>query len=294
MSESRHLHISDFEWSLWNRANRLLPHSQQADNLLTLAWFLRWHKRMPVKGRRMFNDVLYEIKTSGELVSPLRVKTTDKALVKEYVLEKVGAQYNVPTIAVLHSVEECEKFDFPSRCVIKPTHMSGPVMLRTNGQDIDRSKFRRWFATNYYHQTRERNYKSLVPKVIVEEFALGLDAPLDYKILCADGKPGLIQVHRDRFGAHGKNLYDVEWNLLPFEVLRANTKDAIPKPGNLAEMLEVASKLSRDFSFVRVDLYSDGKGIVVGELTHMPANLRAHFHPRSGEAIASRLLFGNV
>ena len=39
------------------------------------------------------------------------------------------------------------------------------------------------------------------------------------------------------------------------------------KPNNLDEMLEVATKLSEGFIFIRVDLYAVGNKITFGELT---------------------------
>lgn len=57
-------------------------------------------------------------------------------------------------------------------------------------------------------------------------------------------------------------------------------------------MLDLAAKISQEFGFVRIDLYSNGVETVLGEITHTPSNLRAHFYPLAGERIASKLLFG--
>ena len=292
MPESLYLKISNTEWYLWSVLNRLLPYSRRGDNLSTLAWFLRWHRRWPKKNRLAYQDVLYNVKTSGELEGPLRVGTSDKELVKEFVTQEIGAEYCVRTLAVLRSVEECSSYTFPERCVIKPTHLSGPVILRKNGEPVDMSKFPQWFSDNYYYRTRERQYLSLQPKVIVEEFALEQDEPLDYKFFCYRGRPGMIQVNSDRFSSQRLNYYDVNWNLLPFEMTYPRNSREMERPANLEEMLSIAARVSSKFSLVRVDLYSDGKRAVVGELTHVPTNLRTHFYPLSGEDIASRLLFG--
>ena len=292
MADSLTLDISNTEWWIWKVVNRLLPYSQFGDNLSTLAWFLRWHKRWPRSSRLRFNDVLYRLKTSGELGNPLRVLTADKALLKEFVAAEIGADYCVPTLAVLESLEACRDFVFPPRCVIKPTHLSGPVILRKNGEPIDRRQFAAWFADNYYFRTRERQYRTLKPKVIVEEYALGLDDPADFKFFCYHGRPGLIQVNRNRYSQHVQDYYDTEWTLQPFEVTYSQSHASWPRPANLGQMLDVASRLSRKFDFVRIDLYSDEVNTVVGEITHIPANIRTHFFPRSGEDIASRLIFG--
>ena len=56
-------------------------------------------------------------------------------------------------------------------------------------------------------------------------------------------------------------------------------------------MLNVADVLSKDFEFLRVDLYTDNKHIYVGELTNWPENGNGYFVPKSSEEIASKLLF---
>ena len=67
----------------------------------------------------------------------------------------------------------------------------------------------------------------------------------------------------------------------------------IVKPNNLDEMLSVASALSHHFSLIRVDLYSDGNQLYVGELTNLHENACGNFSSSADEKEASYLLFGN-
>ena len=62
---------------------------------------------------------------------------------------------------------------------------------------------------------------------------------------------------------------------------------------NLAEMIRVAETLASHFSFIRVDMYSDGQACFVGELTNCPGNASRSFMPADGELRASQILFGN-
>ena len=51
-------------------------------------------------------------------------------------------------------------------------------------------------------------------------------------------------------------MYDLEWNLLPFELQYPSDKNHIIKrPKNLNNMLELAKKLSKGIPHVRVDFY---------------------------------------
>ncbi len=109
------------------RLRRHLPYTRFFDNLYHRLLFLKKHHRFP-KQQMMWNDVWFQIKTSGEIENPLRVYVSDKEQVKDYVRQTIGEKYNVPTIAVLRSPGEVDSFDFPARCAIKPTHASTHVL----------------------------------------------------------------------------------------------------------------------------------------------------------------------
>ena len=69
---------------------------------------------------------------------------------------------------------------------------------------------------------------------------------------------------------HKRNFYDRNWNNLHVTSDCPASDREIERPENLDEMLKVAEKLSEDFPYVRVDLYSvDGK-VYFGELTIYP------------------------
>ena len=66
------------------------------------------------------------------------------------------------------------------------------------------------------------------------------------------------------------DLFDKEWKPI-FEVIPSGLeipgKGDMKKPILFEEMKEIARKLSKDFDFVRVDLYQVGEKIYFGELT---------------------------
>jgi hypothetical protein len=214
---------------------------------------------------------LHEIKRSGELLNPLRVFTTDKELAKIFTAAVAGKEHVVPTIHVLHSAEEIDAYDFPPNCCIKPTHSSQRVILRHDNQEIDKSEIKDWLGHNYYHRTREVNYRDLVPKIIVEELVYPEGEGADFKIFCYKGQPTLIEAHMDRFNDrddHRQYICDTNWNWVPGLTPHSVDKHPIDKPDNLQTMLEVAGKVAAYFEHVRVDLYSDGTRCYVGEITH--------------------------
>jgi teichuronopeptide biosynthesis TupA-like protein len=273
---------------------RFMPHNDLGDWIVALTNFYRCHGRLPRDEGGEFNDALYWLKVSGQLKDPARVRTTDKALLKEYVREHLGDEYNVPMIAVLDTPAETRAFSYPADCVIKPTHMSGEIIMRTMGSPIDFDKIDTWFKTNYYcHKWgwREQNYKALQPRVIVEPLIFGRRSVEDYKVFCVSGAPKAIQVDLDRSTHHTRCLYALTWEMLPYSLCYPIGR-GVDRPKNLDEMLRVSSRLASAFNFVRVDLYTDGQKVYVGELTHCHGNAQEHILPSYREADFAEVLFG--
>jgi hypothetical protein len=242
----------------------------------------------------MWNDVWYQVKTSGEILDPLRVFVTDKEFVKSYVRQKAGDRYVVPTLALLRTADEVDEFPFPRDCCIKPTHASGELVLRKDGEPMDLERIRGWFSLNYYLKSREPHYLRLTPKVIVEPLIFGPDAIDDYKIFCFEGCPRIIQVDVDRFTDHKRKFFDTSWNELDFSIIYPRASREIRRPDNLDEMLAVARVLSQEFPLVRIDQYTNNQRVLVGEITHCPDNAGGIFSPRCAEKPASELMFTGV
>lgn len=268
----------------------VIPDNRFGDRLFSYLAFIIDHKRLP-SDSMTFNDVLYRIKTSEEILDPLRVFVSDKEFVKLYVKAVVGDEYNVPTLDIIRSVKDVDSYEFPANCCIKPTHASGRVIFRRNGEQVDREKIKTWFSVNYYRPGREANYKTLKPKVIVEPLIFGSSNVDDYKFFCFNGVPKIIQVDLDRYLEHRRKYFDADWNEQDFSIIYPKADTAVPKPENLPEMLSIAATLSKDFSFVRVDLYSDGKRLLVGEITHCAECVGGNFVPPSAEKIISNHVF---
>ena len=270
----------------------LIPKNRVGDKVFSKIKFVTHHRRMPTQNL-LFNDVLYQMKTQDEICNPLRVFITDKEFVKIFVKALLDDKYNVPTIAILNNEKQIDSFDFPDTCLIKATHASGLVIIRKNGEDLNRNEIKKWFSINYYHNGREANYKTLKPKVIVEPLIFDNYNVEDYKIHCYKGNPRFIQVDIDRFTNHTRQFFDTTWKALGFEIMYPKPDRKIVKPNNLDEMLSVASALSHHFSLIRVDLYSDGNQLYVGELTNLHGNAGENFSSSADEKEASYLLFGN-
>ena len=88
-----------------------------------------------------------------------------------------------------------------------------------------------------------------------------------------------------------EDFYDTSWNRLDIvEKGYPNRDRALRQPKQLGKMLELARALSRDFPFVRVDLYLVGGKIYFGELTFTPANGIITYEPVATDYEMGKLL----
>jgi hypothetical protein len=268
-----------------------IPRTRFGDKLYAIIIFLVRHERLP-SDRMLLNDVLYRIKTTDEILDPLRVFVSDKEYVKMFIADAVGESYTVPTLGIIEDVRQVRRFDFPGVCCIKATHTSGHVILRKGGEALDFDRMERWFTLNYYHAGREANYKHLRPKIIVEQLLYpGTDFG-EYYLTCYNGAPRMLHVSMHRGQGIERALFDCTWRELDYSIVRPREDHAIERPATFDEMLEVAQALSAPVGgLVRVDMYSDGQTVFVGEITNVSHNAIAVFVPRSAEVEASRMIF---
>ena len=96
----------------WGILSNVLPKTELGDLVYSWAKFVRVHRRLPKRNRKLFNDMLYGSKQSLEIMKPLRTYTTDKEFFKKMVRGEVGAHNVVPTLAVFHTEADVDAFDF--------------------------------------------------------------------------------------------------------------------------------------------------------------------------------------
>lgn len=224
----------------------------------------------PVK----FNDKLQWLKLNW--YDTLAVKCSDKYRVRDYVREKIGAEYLNELYGVYDSVEEIDFNKLPKSFVLKATHGSGFNIICKNKNEINLHKeakeMKRWLKINFFWQSREWVYKDIEPKIICEKYLKDKNnkPPNDFKIFCFNGEPKLIQVDFNKFSSPRRNIYEYNsgWDFVDAEVEYPNIPDVnITNLKNLDKMLELSKILSNDFPHVRVDLYNIDGEIIFGELT---------------------------
>lgn len=216
----------------------------------------------------------------------------DKNRVKEYVANKIGKEYVIPTLAHWDKAEKIDLNSLPNEFVLKTTHGGGgqDVIICRDKEKLDLDKAKNKMA----HSMRENNYPifrewpyTLVKKsIIAEKFLQSENGELkDYKFFCFNGKPRFFKVDFGRFVEHHANYYDLDWNLLPFgEANFPPVPDHVEeRPKNFDKMVEIVKTLAKGIPFVRIDLYNIEGQIYFGEITFFPASGLGRFTDKEWE-----------
>ncbi|WP_306120531.1 MULTISPECIES: ATP-grasp fold amidoligase family protein [unclassified Roseitalea] len=276
------------------RLLKLIPTGRLTDKFFLLTIFVYAHKRLPSKGSGLFNDYLYFLKTSGELLDILRQYTSDKVYLKSFVAERLGQDATLPHSEVYDDVSQITIDELPKPCVLKPAHGSGSVVFVDADQghltEGDVNKLQIALATSPYTTAREANYKHLRRRIVCEPMLSSGAATKDYKVFCYRGEPKAIQVDSERHSDHKRKIYTATWQ--PIDIsYNFPVGEREPAPDNLHLMLDMARKLSSEFEFVRVDFFIDGVKVYVAELTHCPESAHGRFETREAERRFSSLIF---
>ena len=241
-----------------------------------IKYYVTFGKRMDLKNPKQFNEKLMWLKLYEE--DSLKALCADKVRVRDYV-KKMGLSNILNDIyAVYDRVEDVEFDRLPESFVIKCNHGSGCYIVCKDKSLLDvndaKMKLKKWMNTDYSLISAEPHYSRIAPKILVERF-LGTKEgswPIDYKIHCFNGKPQIIEVISERETGNKKSImFDTSWNILPYTKDSLNVQKKIERPEKLDEMIETARILSKEFTYVRVDLYFYESKIYFGELTFTPA-----------------------
>ena len=234
-----------------------------------------------------FNEKLQWMKLYDR--NPLYTQMVDKDLAKKYVAERLGPEYIIPTYGVWDRFSDIDFDSLPDQFVLKCTHDSGGLVICRDKSQLDREaagrKITKCLQNDYYLHNREWPYKAVKPRVLAEKYMEDETGELqDFKVHCFNGVPRAILVCRDRFSSSGmtEDFFTDSWEHM--DVHRPHTpfsREPIPKPEQLDEMLRLSRALSEGIPFVRTDFYIVGGKLYFGEITFFPASGMKRFEPES-------------
>lgn len=222
----------------------------------------------------------YSEKLMRRKVYPRSIYTqlSDKYQVRDYIAKLWGEEYLIELYAQGETLTEEMYRRLPNAFVIKANHGSGYNKLVFDKSQTSFNELRAltesWIRQNFYQVYRERHYKDIPPRILVEKMLLEKGkTPNDIKIHCfnRDGEIRFfIQIDYQRFIDHRRDFFDQDWNRTEIRMGVPNSDVPMAKPSQLRLMLALTRRVAEQFSYVRVDFYQVEERVYFGELTFTP------------------------
>ncbi len=244
-----------------------------------VCYLVKFKKRLDLKNPKTLNEKILWLKFNTYWNNELVKQCADKYKVRDYI-DKKNLSCLLPNLLdVYENPENIDWNSLPEKFAIKLNVGCGKNIIVNKKENLDInetiSTLNEWMKDEYWKGYSEMQYKDVKPYILIEEYLGGPNGepPLDYKFYCMNGKASYVMVCDREDQNNVKYFYfDREWNMMPF------TKDAInypntyvKKPINIKDAFDVAELLSKDFPFVRTDLYITNDKIYFGELTFTPS-----------------------
>lgn len=253
-------------------------------------------QRMHFRNPRDLNQALIKLSwlnSHNPEMRRLMPMCTDKYAVREYITAKGYGDTLNELYGVYDNVEDIDFDALPNQFVMKMNNASGRNYICTDKKACNWNEVKAQFATwlkdhDYAWWTGEWQYQYIEPKIVIEKYLkdLGDLSLIDYKAQVFHGKvlDFFVCYNRDndisKSGEFRPVCYDCyvpnkresqSWKRT--EDITSNwhrDRKLIAAPKQLKRMIQMAEECSKDFPYVRFDMYEiDGK-IVFGEMTFTP------------------------
>lgn len=184
----------------------------------------RW---MNWKHPKTFNEKLQWLKLND--CKPEYTQMVDKLAAKNYVAERIGNKYIIPTLGVWDKVEDIDWNALPDQFVLKTTHGggSGGVVICSDKSKLDKEKairkLKMSMQKNAGYTYREKPYLNVPRKIIAEKYMEEHEASdqpirtdlIDYKFFCFNGEPKFLYISDSP--KHELVFLNTDWSVAPFK-----------------------------------------------------------------------------
>ncbi|MCR5225446.1 MAG: hypothetical protein K6C34_05150, partial [Alphaproteobacteria bacterium] len=234
---------------------------------------------------RTLNDKVAYMLENYFLKSPITKIIGTKYLAKKYVAEVVGNEHVVKLFGAWDKPEDIDWDKLPNTFVLKSVrgNFGREVIVVQDKRKLNIQetveKLKK-FCSSPVMKSIKKN------RIIAEELLGTVDKPLvDYKFFCSYGKPIVAYClelkNKENTDVDTKtfSFYSIgDWKPLPIKADN-HEKNNVPRPKHYQKMLEVASKLSKQFPLIRIDLYEIGDRVLVGEITEDASGAKSIMNP---------------
>lgn len=216
---------------------------------------LRFH----MKVRHIMKNITSEY---SDYVDKLKAKTIVKLLCP---------QINVANVVrVLEDHSDITEHDIDHNHIIKSAHASRWNINLKNFSNIDTIKTKLTDYNKVYANGTEKQYISIKPQFFIEEIIndkyYGYTGnAISYNFYCLYGKMQFLRIDDPKNKL--SNTYDSNWNIIGKNYMNFHFE----KPSNYDDIVKIINTLSKQFEFVRVDLFIAKNDVIYfSEFTFTP------------------------
>lgn len=268
------------------RKIQVIAHKLFSNEFMSKLYFkIVLKEKLDLKNPRTFNEKLQWLKLYYYPQNDLAVKCADKYRVREYIKEKGYENTLVPLLGAWNNVEDIDWDSLPNKFVLKCNHGCAYNIVCNDKTEFDRIKAKKqlntWLKEDFGAFNIEPHYSKIKKhKITCEEF-LG-DNLVDYKFFCFNGIPKFIYVSSDLIHDRQARIgfFNIDGSKINLKRDDYASIEKIELPSFYNEMLEMASKLCKDFPFVRVDFFVTDNKYYFAELTFTPSACMMPFNPK--------------
>ncbi len=272
---------------------------------LPLEWSFKDRKWTINKNKcKTFNQKIQYIKLYG--INDLMRGCTDKAKVRDFIRESIGAKYLKPVLRICNSFDEINFDKLPNSFVIKCNHGCKWHYIIKNKEkylknklliDLTRQNITGWLEQDYgFWGGFELQYRNIEHKILIEPLLREeINTPVrEIEVYCFNGKPKIfINV---QYGVKREICYyDESFNFIDL-ILHPDGKNIIKKEkadNLLNQTNELSIKLSKNFCFVRVDWLVFKNKLYFNELTFTPYSGFIKFDKKWNIKLGTRINLGD-
>ena len=251
---------------------------------LKLKYRANFERKLNLKDPKAYSEKLQWLKLYDR--NPEYTNMVDKYEAKKYVAERIGVEYIIPTLGVWDSVDDIDFDSLPDQFVLKCTHDCDSIVICRDKSQLNveeaKKKLDKALKSNFYYLFREWPYKNVKPRIIAEKYLEDSSTGelRDYKFFGFNGKIKIMLICSNRQTAVKVDFYNKDFEHLDCRLVYPNSPEEIKKPETYDKMWELAEKLSKDLTLIRVDFYEVNGKTYFGELTFFPAAGFGKFEPQ--------------
>lgn len=236
-------------------------------------------KKLNLKNPKSFNEKIQWLKLYN--TTPLKTKLTDKVLVRDWIKEKIGAEYLKPVLQICSKFDDINFDKLPNSFIIKANHgckwhykiMDQKAFLKNkNLVNYIKRRFDGWMNQTFFPWAGfEMQYKNISPRILIEPLLINQKESYstEFEIYCFNGEPKFFQKIKYTSPV-SCCIWDENYNKASFCFNPEYNTYFENADGNLKNAVELSKLLAKDFILVRVDWLLYENKIYFNEMTFTP------------------------